>query len=292
MNGLVLVDKPSGCTSHDVVNRWRKLAQTKRVGHLGTLDPMATGLLLLVTGTATRLAKFFDRQDKTYEAEIQLGFVSDTYDAEGDVQPTGKPVPAPETATIALKEFQGASLQIPPAVSAKKIKGVPAYKLARNQQPVELAPAPVEIRSIQITEAKSDKLSVVVTCSAGTYIRSLAHDLGTKLECGAILTALRRTGSGSYRVEDAHRLDQLELLAAEGRLFESVLSAAKLLPEFPPAYVDDLTEFHIRQGRDFRTSPFAVPAGAPLVKAISFSGELVSIGEIRFPNVYHPCLVL
>jgi tRNA pseudouridine55 synthase len=293
MNGLVLIDKPSGCTSHDVVNRWRKLAQTRSVGHLGTLDPMATGLLLLLTGKATRLAQFFGRQDKTYEAEIQLGLVSDTYDREGDVHPTGRPVPEPQAAAEALLRFQGPLLQVPPLVSAKKIKGVPAYKLVRQQQPVDLPPVPVEIKFIEIKQAAGDRLNAVVRCSAGTYIRSLAHDLGAQLGCGAILTSLRRTASGSYCIADAYGLDQLEQLRADGKLHQSVLSAAKLLPELPLAYVDDLTEMHIRQGRDFRTSPFTVPAGAPLVKAISAaSGELISIGEIRFPNVYHPCLVL
>ncbi len=292
MNGLVLIDKPSGCTSHDVVNRWRKLAQTKRVGHLGTLDPMATGLLLLVTGTATRLAQFFGKHDKTYEAEILFGFTSDTYDAEGEVQATEAALPEPETARRALEEFQGSSLQVPPPISAKKIKGVPAYKLARKQQPVELGPVPVAIKIMQITNMTRNQVTVVVTCSAGTYIRSIAHDLGAKLGCGAILKSLRRTASGPYRVENAYRLEQLEQLTRENRLYDSVLPSATLLPDFPSAYVDDMTEAQIRQGRDFRVSPFAMQPGAPMVKAISLGGELIAIGEIRLPNVYHPCLVL
>src|SRR6185312_13732412 len=152
MNGLVLIDKPKGCTSHDVVNRWRRLARTKRAGHLGTLDPMATGLLLIVTGNATRLARFFEKQTKTYDAEIQFGLLSDTYDAEGDVKRTELLPPEAARVVAALDKFRGSFLQTPPSVSAKKIGGVPAYKLARKHQPVELAPVEVEIRSMTVRE--------------------------------------------------------------------------------------------------------------------------------------------
>lgn len=292
MNGLVLIDKPKGCTSHDVVNRWRRLARTKRAGHLGTLDPMATGLLLIMTGNATRLARFLEKQDKTYEAEIRFGFVSDTYDAEGETHATGNPPPDSVTVAGALDKFRGSFLQTPPPVSAKKINGVPAYKLARKKQQVELAPVPVEIKSLAIHEFRGDTLSLTVTVSAGTYIRSLAHDLGIALGCGAILSSLRRTECGAFRVENARTLDQLENLAREEQLQRAVLPAADMLPDFPTAYVDAAAEIQIRQGRDFRTSPFTVTPGAPFVKAISGSGDLISVGELRFPNVYHPMMVL
>src|SRR5579875_2689552 len=144
MNGVVLIDKPGGCTSHDVVNRWRRLANTKRVGHLGTLDPMATGLLVLMTGSTTRLAQFFGREDKTYVAEITLGLVSDTYDAEGEVLETGTPVPDPDLILSALDSFRGSIKQTPPPLSAKKINGVRAYKLARKKEPVALPAVEVE----------------------------------------------------------------------------------------------------------------------------------------------------
>ena len=151
MNGLVLIDKPAGCTSHDVVNRWRKLANTKRVGHLGTLDPMATGLLVLMTGRATRLAQYFGENEKTYVAEITFGMVSDTYDTEGVITETG--IPAPSDLTLvdrALDEFRGRFLQTPPAISAKKVHGVAAYKLARKQIPVDLKPVEVEVKRLEI----------------------------------------------------------------------------------------------------------------------------------------------
>lgn len=292
MNGLVLLDKPKGITSHDAVNRWRKLAMTKRAGHLGTLDPMATGLLMLVSGNTTRLARFFEKHEKTYEAEVRFGFVSDTYDAEGDVSPTG--VAPPEEARIAeaLNDFRGSFLQKPPPVSAKKIGGVPAYKLARNHQPVDLPPVPVSIHRLEWRMAAPDFCHVLVTCSAGTYIRSLAHDLGHALGCGAILTGLRRTASGSFQVSAARTFEDLEQLKQENKLSAALIPPAKILSEFPVAYVDVATEARIRMGREFRTSPFAVPAGAPLVKALSYSGDLVAIGELKFPNVYHPMMVL
>ena len=293
MNGLVLIDKPGGCTSHDVVNRWRKLAQTKRVGHLGTLDPMATGLLALVTGQATRLAQFYGHDKKSYEAEIQLGVVSDTYDAEGAVEATGTAVPADrEVIERALHQFRGRFLQTPPAVSAKKIGGVAAYKLARKQVPVELTPVEVEVFDLSIREVCGKKIRISVTCSAGTYVRSIAHDLGRTLGCGGLLSALRRTRAGHFDVSAAYTLPVLEQMASEGKLQEAVLSPAHLLPHFPTERFDSLVEKQIRQGRDFRTSPFTVPPGSPFVKALSYSGELIAIGELKVPNVYHPGTVL
>lgn len=292
MNGIVLIDKPAGCTSHDVVNRWRRIAGTKRVGHLGTLDPMATGLLVLVTGTATRLAQFFGNHEKVYEAEIRLGYVSDTYDVQGEVAATATGAPRHERVIEALDAFRGKFWQTPPPVSAKKVKGVPAYKLARKQEPVELAPVEVEVKELILRGMENDTAKLSVRCSAGTYIRGIAHDLGQKLGCGAILTSLRRTASGEFRVSEAKTIAELEELAAAGRLHTAVIPSAQLLSAFPPAFVDELEEARIRQGRDFRTSPFAVPPGALFVKAISFSGELISIGELKFPNVYHPMIVL
>jgi len=293
MNGLVLIDKPSGCTSHDVVNRWRKLARTKRVGHLGTLDPMATGLLILVTGNATRLAQFFNKDEKTYEASIRFGSTSDTYDAEGEVTLTDVPVPH-DRAVIesALAAFNGYIQQTPPAVSAKKINGVAAYKLARQHIPVELKAVTVHIRNIQVRNFGAGQLDLAITCSTGTYIRSIAHDLGQALGCGAILTALRRTRVGDYSVGDAFTLDVLQHLSELGTLDSSVTPTSRMLPSIPAEHFDESIEAQIRQGRDFRTSPFVVPAGAPLVKAISRSGDLIAIGQLKIPNLYHPGTVL
>jgi tRNA pseudouridine55 synthase len=292
MNGLVLLDKPAGITSHDAVNRWRKLAGTKRAGHLGTLDPMATGLLMLVSGNTTRLARFFEKHEKTYEAEVRLGLVSDTYDAEGDVRPTGATPPDPARIAEALDRFRGTFLQKPPPVSAKKIGGVPAYKLARSNRPVDLPPVRVSIHQLEWRMIAPAVCQLVVKASAGTYIRSLAHDLGEALGCGAILTRLRRTASGSFQVSDAKTFEELERLRQENKLGAALIPPARILPEFPIVYVDAATEAHIRMGREFRTSPFAVPPGTPLVKALTYSGDLMAIGELKFPNVYHPMMVL
>lgn len=293
MNGLVLIDKPPGCTSHDVVNRWRKLANTKRVGHLGTLDPMATGLLALVTGSATRLAQFFGREEKTYRAEISFGLVSDSYDIEGEISPTGVAGPSdPSVVHSALRQFRGRFLQTPPKISAKKIDGVPAYKLARRHVPVQLQSVEVEVTQLEIEGLSTEKLQLVVTCSSGTYLRSLAHDMGERLGCGAVLSKLRRIRIGEFRVEDARTVDELAALAIEGRLQTAVIPAARLLPQFPAEHFDAFVEAQIRHGRDFRTSPFVVRPGAPFVKALSHSGELIAVGELKMPNFYHPGTVL
>jgi tRNA pseudouridine55 synthase len=293
MNGLILIDKPAGCTSHDVVNRWRKLANTKRVGHLGTLDPMATGLLVLMMGRATRLAQYFGEDDKTYIAEITFGMVSDTYDVEGVITETG--VPAPSDVTLvqrALDQFRGKFLQTPPAISAKKVRGVAAYKLARKQIPVELRPVEVEVKRLEIKSVVTREIELVVTCSAGTYIRSLAHDLGQQLGCGAVLSKLRRIQSGGFTIEQARTLEEFAQLAEVGRLCDAVIPPACLLPRFPAQYFDSVAEAQIRQGRDFRTSPFVVPPGTQFVKALSHSGDLIAIGELIIPNFYHPTTVL
>jgi tRNA pseudouridine55 synthase len=293
MTGLVLIDKPTGCTSHDLVNRWRKLANIRRVGHLGTLDPLATGLLALLTGSATRLATFFDKAEKTYVAEITLGRISDSYDADGTVVETGTAVPTDAAFVVsALDRFRGSFLQTPPPVSAKKIAGIPAYKLARKRIPVELAPVRVDVKHLEVQNIRGAVIEILVTCSAGTYIRSIAHDLGQHLRCGAILTALRRTRLGEFTVDQSYTVSRLETLASEDRLAEAVIPSGKLLEHIPAEYFDTAIEAQIRQGRDFRTSPFVVPPGAPRVRALSHSGDLIAIGQLKMPNVYHPGIVL
>jgi tRNA pseudouridine55 synthase len=291
MNGLVLIDKPAGMTSHDVVNRWRKIAGTKRTGHLGTLDPMATGLLALLTGPATRLASFFQTGEKTYQAEIRFCFQSDTYDAEGEVKATGAAPPVEDEVRSAINAFRGRFLQTPPPVSAKKISGVPAYKLARRKIAVELKPVEVEVKSLEVVSVSRESAELEITCSAGTYIRSIAHDLGNRLGCGALLARLRRTRVGTFGIAQARTLEELTKLAATGELEQAVIPAAGLLDDMPGERVTEIVEAQIRQGRQFRTSPFVVPPGAPLVRALSRSGELVAIGKLVIPNLYHPSTV-
>jgi tRNA pseudouridine55 synthase len=293
MDGALVVDKTPGMTSHDVVNRVRRLAGTRRVGHLGTLDPLATGVLPMMLNRATRLAQYAGGGEKIYEARVCFGYSTDTYDREGQTtSPEVEPVFTRGDLEGALEEFRGTFLQTPPAVSAKKIAGTPAYKLARKQIPVDLKPVEVTVFSIELKSFESPCAEIHIHCSAGTYIRAIAHELGLKFGCGAVLDELRRTRSGSFTIDDARTLDDLGALAAQGRFEEAVIPLSRLLPEFPSTRVDDITAGHIRQGRDFHVSPFRPDSGARLVKAVTADGDLVAIGEARLPHVYHPVVVL
>jgi tRNA pseudouridine55 synthase len=293
VDGVIIVDKAREWTSHDVVNKMRRLAGTRKVGHLGTLDPGATGVLPLVIGRATRLAQFFTRNDKTYEGVIHFGYSTDSYDMDGEATSAETPVTLEREALERLFEgFRGPLLQTPPPVSAKKIAGRPAYELARQGQTVELKPVEVEVYDLQITAIEGCEATIRMHCSAGTYVRGIAHDAGQALGCGAFLKALRRTASGDFKIEQARTLEEVAVLAQEERLREALIPAAQLLPGFPAELVDAITVGQIRNGRDFRVSPFQTREGTRYVKAITPQGELVAIGEVRLPHVYHPVLVL
>jgi len=271
----------------------RRLAGTRRVGHLGTLDPSATGVLPLVIGRATRLAQFYTRNDKIYEGVVHFGYSTNTYDAEGERTSDEVAVELDRTALESvLQAFRGPFDQVPPPVSAKKVGGRKAYELARKQQPVELKSVPVEVYSLEILRIERSEAEVRVQCSAGTYLRSIAHEAGQAMGCGAVLKSLRRIASGHFKIESARTLEDLGALAAENRLSEVLIPAAQLLPEFPSEMVDAITVGQIRNGRDFRVSPFQVRQGARYVKALNHQGDLVAIGEARLPHVYHPVLVL
>jgi tRNA pseudouridine55 synthase len=293
VDGVIVVDKPAEWTSHDVVNKMRRFAGTKKVGHLGTLDPGATGVLPLVIGRATRLAQFYTRNDKVYEGVIHFGHSTTTYDAEGEAT-------SPEVAVTLDREalervfdqFRGEIMQTPPPVSAKKIAGKPAYELARKNLPVELKAVPVNVYSLELVGVEGQDVEVKIHCSAGTYLRSIAHDAGQALGCGAHLKSLRRTASGDFKIESARTLEVLGTMAAGDRMAEALIPAAELLPEFPMEMVDSITAGQIRNGRDFRVSPFHARKGARYVKAVTQQGELIAIGEARLPHLYHPLLVL
>jgi len=293
VDGVIIVDKAREWTSHDVVNKMRRLAGTRKIGHLGTLDPGATGVLPLVIGRATRLAQFFTRNDKTYEGVIHFGYSTDSYDMDGEATSPKTPVTLEREALEALFDrFRGPLSQTPPPVSAKKIAGRPAYELARKGQPVELKAVSVEVHELQITALEGCEATIRMHCSAGTYVRSIAHDAGQALGCGAFLKSLRRTASGDFKIEQARTLDELAVLAQEERLGEALIPAAQLLPGFPAELVDSITVGQIRNGRDFRVSPFQTREGTRYVKAVTPQGELIAIGEVRLPHVYHPVLVL
>lgn len=292
MNGVIIVDKPRAWTSHDVVNKMRRIAGTRKVGHLGTLDPGATGVLPLVIGHATRLAQFFTRNDKVYEGVIHFGYSTDSYDMDGAASSAETPVTL-EVRILepVLDRFRGEFRQVPPPVSAKKIGGKKAYEMARSGQTIDLAPVEVQVYELQVLSLEGSEATIRLHCSAGTYVRSIAHDAGQALGCGAFLKTLRRTASGDFQIGQARTLEDLAALAKEDRLREALIPAAHLLPAFPAELVDAVTAGQIRNGRDFRVSPFQARAETRYVKAVSAHGELIAIGERRLPHVYHPVLV-
>ena len=293
MDGAIIVDKPQGWTSHDVVARVRRIAGTRRIGHLGTLDPIATGVLPLVLEKATRLAQFYTRSDKIYQGVVRFGWSTDTYDRAGEPSGPRKEVrvDAQELEEM-LVRFRGEVLQTPPPVSAKKVDGKRAYELARQAVAVELEPVKVCLYELAIESVDGPDARLRAHCSGGTYMRSLAHDLGQLMGCGAHLLELRRTASAEFEIGQARTVSQLESLAADGRLVDAIIPVAQMLPGIPSVYVDDVTVAHIRHGRNFPASPFRSDAASRHVKAVTREGGLVAIGEAVLPNLYHPMVVL
>ncbi len=271
----------------------RRIANTRKVGHLGTLDPMATGVLPLLIGRATRLAQFFPTTGKVYEATVRFGWSTDTYDAEGIATSPEAPVSL-DCANLdrLLDAFRGKISQVPPPVSAKKIGGTAAYKLVRKNIEVKLEPVEITIERLDLLRCEADEIDLRIACGAGTYIRSIAHDLGVVLGCGAYLKKLRRTASAGFHASHSKSLEDLQALSDANRLGEAMITGRQLLAELPLELVDAATVAAIRQGRDFRGSPFGLSRGAKLVRAIAHDGELVAIGELKLPLLYHPILVL
>jgi tRNA pseudouridine55 synthase len=295
MDGLLIVDKPSGPTSHDVVARMRRVLREKRIGHTGTLDPLATGVLPLVLGRATRLARFLSGSDKIYEARIRLGSATDTADAEG--APLGPahegPLPDRETVDRALDAFRGSFLQRPPAHSAKKIAGVRSYELARDaagkppEEAVRPEPVPVRVAGLEILDLDDAFLTLRVQCSAGFYVRSLAHDLGERLGVGAHLAGLRRTLSAGYGLSEAIPLADAEREPA--RASAAVIPMRRMLTGLPAVTLGADEVRKAVNGRDIPV-PTAV---APVVRLLDEAEELVGLGEpCRSPGLLHPSVIL
>jgi tRNA pseudouridine55 synthase len=213
-SGVLVLDKPRGPTSHDVVAALRKALSTREVGHAGTLDPMATGLLIMLIGKATRISQYLISLDKEYEGTVTLGAVTDSQDADGQVMET-RPVPPLSEADVlaVMKTFLGDQYQMPPMFSAIKIDGVPLYKKARQGEEVAREPRFIRVSSIELTHFAPPQFSFRLRCSKGTYVRTIAHDLGQKLGCGAHLSALRRTATDRFRIEESLTLDQIEALS-------------------------------------------------------------------------------
>ena len=290
MNGVLIIDKPGGMTSHDVVNRVRRILQQPAVGHLGTLDPLATGVLPLVTGNLTRLAQFYGASEKTYEGIIRFGFATDTYDSDGEAQGPGQEV---KVSLEQLRElavaFVGLMEQMPPPFSAKKIKGVPAYKLARKHQEVALKPVQVEIKQFEILALDGDQASFLARVASGTYMRSVAHDLGQRLGCGAHLQSLRRTTLGEFDLSQAHTLEELQTACKAGTSEELFIHPRLLLPEFPCVTATEEMAALIRNGRAVNLPELSQ---ARQVKVFVGQRELIAIATRIAGTLFHPRIVL
>jgi tRNA pseudouridine55 synthase len=236
MDGVLLIDKPEGPTSHDVVARLRRILGVRKIGHFGTLDPFASGLLVVGVGRATRLCPFFSVSDKTYEGRLRFGIATDTYDRTG--RPTSSaPPPWPDAAAVdgAISGFVGEISQLPPPFSAKKLRGRPLYAFARRGQETERRPCPVTVWMFDRISYDPPDLAFRVRCSSGTYVRSLAHDLGARLGCGAHLTDLVRLAAGPFLREESFPLETIQAMAEEGRVTEVLRPLEGLLPHFPKA---------------------------------------------------------
>lgn len=249
MDGLILIDKPKGPTSHDIVIQIRKALGCRRVGHFGTLDPLATGLLLIAVGKATRLFPYYSKKDKVYEGLIRLGLSTDTYDALG--RPTSderRNFPEKSSLIQVLKKFEGEIEQVPPSYSAKKISGRPLYKWTRLKKPLLLKPIPVVIKHLEVLAYSPPDLDFRVHCSSGTYIRSLAHDLGQELGCGAHLSALRRTEIGNVSLSAALSVETVRTLADQGKWGEFLIPLETLLPQYSKVILSDDGFARLRKG--------------------------------------------
>lgn len=279
--GILVINKPRGLTSHDVVNRVRRITGQRRAGHAGTLDPLATGVLVLCLGRATRLAEYAAGHDKTYCAEIVLGTSTDTYDAEGRVTAI-RPVAADESdVRRALAGFVGDILQRPPAYSAIKRDGEPLYKAARAGQEVVTEPRPVTIRSIDLVAYQPPELTVIVECGKGTYIRSLAHDLGQALGCGAHMSALVRLRSGRFSLAEALTLDDLALAMEQGWLAAQLYPPDEAVLDAPAMILGADRADRACRGGGLPLSPRQeAAAGQVLCRAYDLAGEFIALGQL------------
>ncbi|HEX6503881.1 MAG TPA: tRNA pseudouridine(55) synthase TruB [Terriglobales bacterium] len=290
MNGVIVIDKPAGMTSHDVVNRVRRVLGQRAVGHLGTLDPSATGVLPLVLGNLTRLAQFYNASEKTYEGIIRFGFATDTYDAEGERAGETRPILFTwEQLQEVAAQFRGIIEQVPPPFSAKKIHGVPAYKLARKKKDVQLKPVPVEIKEFEIAGMDGDQAGFRARVASGTYMRCIAHDMGQQLGCGAHLQSLRRTAVAEFSLADAHTLEEIEGAIERTPITELFVHPRKLLPQLPCVTANEESAAKIRAGRAVNLPELS---RANQVKVFYGQRELIAIATRVAGTLFHPKIVL
>lgn len=311
LDGILVVDKLRGKTSHDVVEMVRRLAGFRQIGHFGTLDPLATGVLVVALGRATRLARFYACRRKRYTCAVRFGFATDTYDADGEAlgPPTTPSLDAEDIASLA-SQFVGKIRQVPPPFSAKKIHGRPAHELARKHKPVEFDPVEVEVYEFRLIGIEGSIARFAVECGAGTYIRSLANDLGKLQGSGAHLSEIVRTAVGEFTLDHAVPLAELEQDAKAGKLSRRVIGLESMLPELPRATVLPIVEKRVRHGAKFnlplaQIHPGEVIAaqGAPeqldsgdwkpaRLRVFSQQGRLIAIAEPLVPRTYQPLVVL
>jgi tRNA pseudouridine55 synthase len=306
MDGVLVVDKPEGLTSHDVVAHARRILGEKRIGHTGTLDPLATGVLPLACGRATRLVRFLTASDKDYEATILFGVTTDTLDITGEETSRTGRAPSRDALVPVLRTFEGAQMQVPPAYSAKKVGGRRAYELARRDEPVELAAVPVRVSRIELLECGHERCRVALTCSAGFYVRSLVRDLGERLGTGATLEALRRTRSGDFTLDEAVDLDgvgrrRLDPSDPGSRIPDPALESLliplkKLLPGFPAVTLTEEGLTRVSHGQQVRPADVAEPvpaSAAEWVRLLDGGGALVGLATPQLASGFlHPEVVL
>ena len=295
MDGLLIIDKPAGPTSHDVVARMRRVLGERRIGHTGTLDPNASGVLPLVIGRATRLAKFLSGGNKVYEAVVRFGVATDTYDAEGTAvgTPSAEPAPSRDAIEGELDAFRGTFMQQPPAYSAKKIDGERSYKAARAERPSLPDPVSVTVHRLELVSVDGEDATLRVECSAGFYVRSLAHDLGARLGAGAHLAALRRTVSAGLTLDDAMPLEFAERSRDDS--VAAMLPLEAMLPHMASVVLTDEGVMRALHGRNIGAAEAVsgvIEASGP-TKLLDRAGQLVGIAEpTDAPGVLHPSVVL
>jgi len=302
IHGVLVIDKPAGLTSHDVVARVRKILRERRVGHFGTLDPFATGVLPVSIGKATRFAQFYLKSRKSYEGIIHFGYSTDTYDATGDATSQAVPVTLHGPVLQAhFRQFTGRLMQTPPPYSAKRVGGMRAYELARQHKAVSLNPVEVEIYALELLGIENDQVKFAVECSGGTYVRSLAHDIGQKMGYGAHLAGLRRTAVAEFNLSRAVTLEGLLEAVEQNRLDSCIVRLEALLPDCPELVVRGREETSVRHGHAFELAqalrpgrggaPGLVPA-ATLLKILGAERRLIAVARHVSGAVYHPNLVL
>ena len=288
IDGVLVIDKPRGLTSHDVVAAARRALGERRIGHTGTLDPLATGVLPLACGRATRLVRFLTASDKEYEATIQFGLTTDSYDVTGAETSRSGLTPERDVVTRGLESLTGSYLQLPPAFSAKKVDGQRAYAMARKDKPVVLTPAPVTVARAELVELREDLARVRLTCSAGFYVRSFAHSLGELTGTGACLQDLRRTRSGEFSLDQAASLETLVRDADAAR--RSVIPIDQLLRAFPVVTLADRDRSRVSHGQEVDAS---LTNSSEWVRLADQEGHLVAMARAGSrPGSLHPAVVL